>query len=112
MPQTPEQVQNLLRDIEAIYRRVGETNPFRNFDASAFNDVNDAISVLEQGLITGRRILNDLINDAGELVSSFRAIVSEVTSGNVALKTTTKSFNGLTSIAATRISNTATGHRP
>jgi hypothetical protein len=100
MPQTPEQVQNLLRDIEAIYRRVGETNPFRNFDASAFNDVNDAISVLEQGLITGRRRLNDLINDAGELVSSFRAIVSEVTSGNVALKTTTKSFNGLTSIAA------------
>ena len=48
MPQTPEQVQNLLRDIEAIYRRVGETNPFRNFDASAFNDVNDAIQFLSR----------------------------------------------------------------
>ena len=99
MAQNPQQVQDLLRDIEAIYRRIGETNPFRNFDASAFTDVNDAIAVLEQGLVGSRRRLNELINDAGELVSSFRAIVSEVTSGNVQLSTTTKSFNGLTSIA-------------
>jgi hypothetical protein len=98
--QNPQQVQDLLRDIEAIYRRIGETNPFRNFDASAFTDVNDAVTVLEQGLISSRRRLNDLINDAGELVSSFRAITSEVTSSNTALSSTTKSFNKLTSIAS------------
>jgi hypothetical protein len=100
MAQTPEQVQQLLRDIEAIYRRIGESNPFKNFNAGAFNDVNDAVLVLEQGLITGRRRLNDLINDAGELVSSFRSIVSEVKAGNAALTSTTKSFNSLTSIAS------------
>ena len=98
--QNPQQVQDLLRDIEAIYRRIGETNPFRNFDASAFTDVNDAITVLEQGLISSRRRLSDLINDAGELVSSFRAITSEVTSSNIALSSSTKSFNKLSSIAS------------
>jgi len=100
MAQNPQQVQDLLTQIETIYRRIGETNPFRNFSASAFTDVNDAVTVLEQGLISSRRRLNDLVNDAGELVSSFRAIVSEVKSGNVALTSTTKSFNGLTSIAS------------
>lgn len=100
MAQNPQQVQDLLNQIEAVYRRIGETNPFQNFDSSAFNSVNDAILVLDQGLISSRRRLQDLINDAGELVSSFRAIVSEVKSGNVALTSTTKSFNGLTSIAA------------
>jgi hypothetical protein len=100
MAQTPQQVQELLTQIEAIYRRIGETNPFRNFDARAFNDVNDAVQVLEQGLVSGKRKLNELVNDAGELVSSFRAIVSEVKAGNIALTTTTKSFNGLTSIAS------------
>ena len=100
MAQTPQQVQELLTQIEAIYRRIGETNPFQNFNAGAFNDVNAAVQVLEQGLITGKRRLNDLVNDAGELVSSFRSIVSEVKAGNVALTSTTKSFNGLTSIAS------------
>ena len=100
MAQTPQQVQELLTQIEAIYRRIGETNPFQNFNAEAFNDVNAAVQVLEQGLITGKRRLNDLVNDAGELVSSFRSIVSEVKAGNVALTSTTKSFNGLTSIAS------------
>ena len=100
MAQNPQQVQDLLTQIEAIYRRIGETNPFKNFNASAFTDVNDAVRVLEQGLISSRRRLNDLVNDAGELVSSFRSIVSEVKAGNVALSSTTKSFNGLTSIAS------------
>lgn len=100
MATDPNEVQRLLREIEAIYRRIGDTNPFKNFNASAFNDVNDAIRVLEQGLVTGKKRLQDLISDAGELVSSFKAIVSEVKSGNVALTSTTKSFNGLTSIAS------------
>ena len=100
MAQTPQQVQDLLNQIEAVYRRIGETNPFKNFNTSAFTDVNDAVRVLEQGLISSKRRLNDLVSDAGELVSSFRAIVSEVKAGNVALTSTTKSFNGLTSIAS------------
>tara|TARA_R110000822_G_scaffold24150_12_gene73891 strand:- start:5415 stop:8000 length:2586 start_codon:yes stop_codon:yes gene_type:complete len=100
MAQNPQQVQDLLNQIEAVYRRIGETNPFKNFNTSAFTDVNDAVRVLEQGLISSRRRLNELVNDAGELVSSFRAIVSEVKSGNIALSATTKSFNGLTSIAS------------
>lgn len=100
MAKNPEEVKKLLLEIEAIYRRIGEANPFQNFDASAFEKVEDAVKVINSGLETGKKKLAELVGDAGDLVSSFRAVVTEVSSGNKELSTTTKSFNNLTSIAS------------
>jgi hypothetical protein len=100
MAQNPQDVQKLLDQIESTYRRIGQTNPFKNFDASAFTDVNDAINVLSQGLVTAKKKLQDLSGDVRELVGSFKAIVGEITNTNVGVTSTVKSFNKLTSIAS------------
>jgi hypothetical protein len=100
MAQNPQDVQKLLEQIESTYRRIGQTNPFKNFDASAFTDVNDAINILNQGLVTAKKKLQDLSGDVRELVGSFKAIVGEITNTNVGVTSTVKSFNKLTSIAS------------
>ena len=100
MAQNPQDVQKLLEQIESTYRRIGQTNPFKNFDASAFTDVNDAINVLSQGLETAKKKLQDLSGDVRELVGSFKAIVGEITNTNIGVTSTVKSFNKLTSIAS------------
>ena len=100
MAKNPEEVKKVLREIESIYRRIGEANPFQNFKTEAFENVESAVKVLNEGLETGKNKLADLVGDAGELISSFRAIATEVSSGNKELSTSLKSINSLTSIAS------------
>ena len=60
---TPPEIQKLLDKLEASYKKLGEANPFKNFNTSAFNDINDAISVLNDGLSSVNEKLSYLDDD-------------------------------------------------
>jgi hypothetical protein len=101
MAQSPEEqrARQLLQDLEAAYRRLGETNPFANFNVSSFNDINDAIRVLQQGLNGVSNQLSMLDDDLTDIAAGFKNIVSSIRNTSTGLNLAAKSFNTLSSLA-------------
>lgn len=96
---TPPEIQKLLDRLEAAYKKLGEANPFKNFNASAFNDINDAISVLNDGLSSVDEKLSYLDDDLSKISAGFKSIVDSLKTQNQALNLTTRSYNSLSSLA-------------
>jgi hypothetical protein len=96
---SPPEIQKLLDKLEAAYKKLGETNPFKNFNASAFNDVNDAISVLNDGLSVSNEKLSFLDDDLSKISAGFKSIVDSIKTQNQALNLSARGFNNLSSLA-------------
>jgi hypothetical protein len=96
---SPPEIQKLLDRLEAAYKKLGEANPFKNFNASAFNDINDAISVLNDGLSSVDEKLSYIDDDLSKISAGFKSIVDSLKTQNQALNLTTRSYNSLSSLA-------------
>lgn len=96
---SPPEIQKLLDRLEAAYKKLGEANPFKNFNVSAFNDINDAISVLNSGLSSVNEKLSYLDDDLSKISAGFKSIVDSLKTQNQALNLTTRSYNNLSSLA-------------
>jgi hypothetical protein len=100
MAQNPDQqARKLLQELEASYKRLGETNPFANFNVSSFNDANDAVKILNQGLKGVQQELSMLDDDLTSISAGFKNIVSSIRNTNTGLNLASKSFNTLSSLA-------------
>ena len=100
MAQNPDQqARKLLQELEASYKRLGETNPFANFNVSSFNDANDAVKVLNQGLKGVQQELSMLDDDLTSISAGFKNIVASIRNTNTGLNLASKSFNTLSSLA-------------
>ena len=99
MATNPQQIQDLLDKLESTYKKIGTTNPFKSFDASVFQNANDAISILNSGLRDAQRELADINSDVTEISVGFKNIVSELKRSNTGLSQATKSFNSLSNLA-------------
>jgi hypothetical protein len=96
---SPPEIQKLLDRLEAAYKKLGEANPFKNFNASAFNDINDAISILNNGLSSVDEKLSYIDDDLSKISAGFKSIVDSLKTQNQALNLTTRSYNSLSSLA-------------
>jgi hypothetical protein len=96
---SPPEIQKLLDKLEAAYKKLGEANPFKNFNASAFNDINDAISVLNDGLSVSNEKLSFLDDDLSKISAGFKSIVDSIKTQNQALNLSARGFNNLSSLA-------------
>jgi len=96
---TPEEIQKLLKELEKVYRDIGKTNPFKDFDASKIGDASAAISILNSGLRDAKRELDEVNGDLNEITTAFKKTVDEIKNTNSGLNLATKTMSGLSDIA-------------
>jgi hypothetical protein len=105
---TPQEIQRLLTELQRAYDRLGDTNPFRNFDTSNIQDAAATARQLEESLRGVQTRLRYADESLSDLAGAFKAIVGEITKSNTELSATTKTFRSLTSLS-TKLRNDQTG---
>jgi hypothetical protein len=108
MATSPQDIQKLLDNLNSTYKKLGESNPFENFDTSSMSDATKEAQKLNDALAGAQQRLLAMDNDLDGLVGAFKAVVGEVSKSNKALNDTTKSFRSLTSLA-TKLRNDQVG---
>ncbi len=96
---TPQEIQQLLAEIQRQYTRLGETNPFANFDTSNITDAGASVRQLESGLRDVRSRVQDIDRDMGGVVSAFQSTLDAIKKQTSSIGKSTKALSGLQSIA-------------
>ena len=96
---TPQEIQQLLDEIQRQYTRLGETNPFANFDTSNITDAGASVRQLESGLRDVRSRVQEIDRDMGGVVSAFQSTLDAIKKQNSSIGKSTKALSGLQSIA-------------
>jgi hypothetical protein len=96
---TPQEIQKLLNDLQSAYNKLGQTNPFANFDTSSITDTVATSRQLEAALQGVNRQLNSMSSELDGIVGAFKSTVNEMSKSNNALNSTKNTFRGLTSLA-------------
>ena len=100
----PQEIQRLLDRLEAAYRRLGETNPFQNFDVNQFRDATAAVRALEDGLRGVEDRLDGVRENLDYIQKSFIDSLNELSRQNVYLKIQKSSLSDLNSLASKALS--------
>jgi len=96
MTPTAQDAQNLLNQIQDAYNRLGETNPFANFQIT---DVVANVAQLETALRGVNQRIMDARTGAEELRDAFSRSVDEIKNTTSAISQSTTALRGLQSIA-------------
>ena len=96
---TPQEIQNLLNRLQDAYNRLGETNPFANFDTSNITDAVATAAQLEAALRGVNQRIMDARTGAEDLRDSFSRSVDEIKNTTSAISQSTTALRGLQSIA-------------
>jgi len=105
---TPPEIQNLLTELQRAYDRLGDTNPFANFNTSSITNAVATTRQLEEALRGVQTRLRYADENLSDLAGAFKAIVGEITKSNTELSATTKTFRSLTSLS-TKLRNDQMG---
>jgi DNA polymerase/3'-5' exonuclease PolX len=100
----PQEIQRLLDKLEAAYRRLGETNPFQNFDVNQFRDATTAVRALEDGLRGVEDRLDSVRDDLDYINKSFTDSLNELSKQDVYLKMQRSSLSDISNIARQALS--------
>lgn len=98
-PNELQRINDLLKSIDDLYKKIGTENPFKNFNSRNFTDAATAIGQLEIGLRGAKDLFNSLTDDAQELYGAFKGIVNEIKNSNSSIKDSVKSYNKLGELA-------------
>ena len=98
-PQELNRIQDLLSEIDRLYTRLGQNNPFRNFDTSNITDASSAIDQLNIGLRDAKKQLDEMTDGAQGLYAALKETVNELSKSNSSVKDSIRSFNKLGSLA-------------
>ena len=96
---TPQEIQNLLNRLQDAYNRLGETNPFANFDTSNIQNAAATTAQLEAALRGVNQRILDARTGAEELRDAFSRSVDEIKNTTSAISRSTTALKGLQSIA-------------
>ena len=96
---TPQEIQQILAEIQRQYNSLGQTNPFANFDTSNITDAEATVRQLESGLRDVRNRVQDIDRDMSGVVSAFQSTLDAIKKQNSAIGKSAKALSGLQSIA-------------
>jgi len=97
-PQEIQRLQKLIQDLEKAYDRLGQRNPFENFDINAVRDVNSEISRLENELLGIQSRLDSIDQSFEGIAVSLNDMLSRIKNSNNALNNTNAAFKGIAQI--------------
>jgi hypothetical protein len=93
-----DEIKKLLKEINNIYSKIGEKNPFASFDTKNITNAGDAIDQLNIGLNNAKKRFDDLTDGAQNLYAQLKASVGELSKTNSSIKDSIKSYNKIGSI--------------
>lgn len=93
-----DEIKKLLKEINNVYSKIGEKNPFASFDTKNITNANDAINQLNIGLNNAKKIFDSLTDGAQNLYAQLKASVGELSKTNSSIKDSIKSYNKIGSI--------------
>ena len=96
---TPQELQRLLNELNQAYARLGEQNPFANFDTQNLKNADQTVRQLEAALRGVQNRISAVNDDIGGVASAFSSTVDEIKNMSNGLNGATKAFRGLGSIA-------------
>jgi len=96
---TPQELQRLLNELNQAYARLGEQNPFANFDTQNLRNADQTVRQLEAALRGVQNRISAVNDDIGGVASAFSATVDEIKNMSNGLNGATRAFRGLGSIA-------------
>lgn len=94
-----DRIKKLLSDIDKMYQKIGDKNPFKNFDTKNISDAASSIGQLEAGLRGVKDRFDELTDGAQELYGAFKGIVNEIKNSNSSVKDSVKSYRTLGDLA-------------
>jgi hypothetical protein len=97
-PQEIQRLQNLIKELERAYDRLGATNPLAGFDINQVRDVNTEIDRLENELLGVQNRLANIDQSFEGIASSLGEMLSSIKNSNNALNSTSKTFKGISNI--------------
>jgi hypothetical protein len=77
MANDPKEIKKLLKEIEDAYRKLKESNPFKNWDAQKVADSADQAKVLEEALKGANARIEDMNDSLNETYEAWKSIVNE-----------------------------------
>jgi hypothetical protein len=95
MATDPNEIKKLLKEIEIIYKRLGEKNPWEGIKEASVD-----INKLKKDLNEAKDYLSLMNESSDRLVSAFRAINEEISSSNKLYNVGARSLGGITSISS------------
>jgi hypothetical protein len=96
---TASEIQSLLDKLNITYQKLGEQNPFANFDINTISDTVAEAKKLEDALKGAGERLRNMSSDLDGIVGALKAQVVELGKSNNLLTSTRRQFTGLASLA-------------
>jgi predicted nucleic acid-binding Zn-ribbon protein len=93
-----DEIKKLLKEINNIYSKIGEKNPFASFDTKNITNAGDAIDQLNIGLNNAKKRFDDLTDGAQNLYAQLKASVGELSKTNSSIKDSIKSYNKISNV--------------
>ena len=97
-PQEIQRLQNLIKELERAYDRLGATNPLAGFDINQVRDINTEIDRLENELLGVQNRLTNIDQSFEGIASSLNEMLGNIKNSNNALNSTSKTFKGISNI--------------
>ena len=94
------EVEKLLKNIDTIYKKISDKNPFEKIDPSQIKDVDAEIEKLQKGLNDANIKLENWEDSISGIYNSFKSIVSEISKSNTGLNLSKQALTSASKVAA------------
>jgi hypothetical protein len=95
MAATPQDIERQLRQIQSLYDKLGESNPFRGVDANAISSSTQEVAKLQAALDGVQNRVNNLDQSFSSLNKQLSATIQEIKKGPDATKRLASGFKGV-----------------
>jgi hypothetical protein len=94
------EVEKLLKNIDTIYKKISDKNPFEKIDPSQIKDVDAEIEKLQKGLNDANIKLENWEDSISGIYNSFKSIVSEISKSNTGLNLSKQALTSASKVAS------------
>jgi len=99
-PKKLTEVNKLLKDIDSIYKKISDKNPFEKFNPSQIKDIDVEIEKLQKGLDEANIKLENWEDSISGIYDSFKSIVSEISKSNTGLSLSKQALTSASKVAS------------
>jgi len=99
-PKKLQEVQDSLKEIEKIYKTIGQTNPLGGFKLNTIKDIDQTLQDVNDELDKAQIKLTNWEDSVSGIYNSFKSIVSEISKSSTGINASKKALNASSKVAA------------
>lgn len=99
-PKKLQEVQDVLKEIEKIYKTIGQTNPLGGFKLNTIKDIDQTLQNVNDELDKAQIKLTNWEDSVSGIYDSFKSIVSEISKSSTGINASKKALTASSKVAA------------